>query len=122
MPYEQPNPISPVGGIDLHGREGIIIEFGYREDGETSDRNISGADLYFEVEGVLRKALDPGDNNTRRNVGITQADVDEIWAAGTINNAGERYLPFVVRWETIDPPQVVWEGLVTLRGYIGAPT
>jgi len=121
MPYEQPNPINNVGGIDLHGREGIVIDFGYREEGETTDRNISEADLFFEVAGIIRKPLDPGDNSTRREVVITQDETDEIWAAGTINNAGERYLPFVVRWETIDPPQVVWEGLVTIRGYIGAP-
>ena len=119
MPYEQPAIVSIVAGINLHGREGVILEFGFREDGV--DRPIATADLWFEVQGIIRKQLDPGANNLRRNIVITQDETDQIYAAGTIGACGERYLPFCVRWETISPPQVVWEGLVTVRGYTGEP-
>lgn len=117
MPYEAPPVINVVGGIDLNGREGVLIEFGY-QDANAADIDVSGLALYFEVDGVLRQALTAGNTVFRRLITITQEDVVEIYNAGTPHGASRA---FVVRNETAVPPQVLWDGLITIRGFVEQP-
>lgn len=115
---EQPPIIEPVtGNIRINGREGLTIEFGLR-DSTGADVNISSADLWFEVKGAVRSALAPGANNFRRNIIISQTDTETISAMGARCGV---YLPFDVRLEGVVPPQVYWEGGVTVTGFTGAP-
>lgn len=114
IPYEQPSIITMVGGIDLNGREGAVIEFGF-EDGNGDPVDLTGYLLYFEVEGVLRSLMTTGTTAYFQNITISQADTVALYEAGAREGVG---LPFVVRYESIVPPQVLWEGTITVHGYI----
>ncbi len=117
MSYEQPAPVSEIGNITLHGREGIVIEFGY-QDNTGADVNISATSLYFEVKGVLRTALTAGATNYRKNLTITEAHTAAIYAAGGKNG---RTLPFALRNESADPIPVLWQGNITVTGFTEQP-
>lgn len=112
MPYEQPAVISCVGGIDLHGREGMTLEWGF-----TPDVDISGINLVFEVDTPTRIEIPlvAGASIYRKNFTITQTNVEAIWFAGSPYGASFK---FVVRAPDLTPPQVYWEGLITIHGYV----
>lgn len=112
MPYEMPAVINTVGGIDLHGREGVTLEWGF-----STNVDLSGLDLVFEVDTPtpIRIPLTPGATVYRKNFTVSQADVVQIWTAGVPYGAGFK---FVVRAENISPPQVYWEGIITIHGYV----
>lgn len=112
MPYQMPAVINTVGGIDLHGREGVLLTF------KVGTLDLSPLDLWFEVDGVLRKQLTPGTAATEKIITISQEDVVAIWEAGVPNGAG---VLFAVRAYNLSPPQVFWEGLITIRGYTQEP-
>lgn len=117
MAYEQPPPVSMIGHITLHGREGIVLEFAVQNAaGDFID--ISTDELWFEVKDVLRTELTAGATNYRRHITITQAHTVAINAAGARNGQS---LPFVVRDETADPPDVLWQGNITTVGFTEQP-
>lgn len=117
MAYEQSSPVGLTGNITLHGREGVVLEFGY-QDNTGAEVDISAKSLYFEVKGVLRTALTAGASNYRKNITITEAHTVAIHAAGAKNG---RTLPFVVRNESANPIPVLWQGTITIVGFTEQP-
>jgi len=108
VPYEMPAIINAVGGIDLHGREGVTLQFRFG----TSD--LSVLTLWFEVDRILRKELTAGADAFEKIITLTQDDVTAIWTAG-------KSARFAVRAYNLTPPQVLWEGRVTIRAYNREP-
>lgn len=122
MAYEMPAPVTCDGDIQINGREGLVISFRWRDaDGEYID--LSARTLVFEVkrpgEEPLRIPLTPGEDEFQKFIIITQEDTDAIYAAGRPNGAP---VMFVVRLESVSPPDVPWAGVVTILGYVGEPT
>lgn len=112
MPYEMPAVINAVGGIDLHGREGIQLVFRFGE------ADLIAQDLWFEVDGLFRNELTVGATVYEKIITISQADVRTIWEAGTPRGSSRL---FTVRRYDVTPPQVLWEGRIAIRGYIEEP-
>jgi hypothetical protein len=109
----QPAMIDRQGNISLNGREGAVIPVQYHDENDVA-LDISEAVLFFEVAGKLRKALEPGADATERLIVLTQADVALV--SKTPGNA------FVVRDETGDVPDVLWEGMISRRGTAEQPS
>jgi hypothetical protein len=112
VPYEMPPIITATGGIELHGREGVTINFKF------GTSSLEFLDLWFEVDGVLRNELTPGATVYEKLITLSQDDVVAIWNAGIPRGSGRL---FAVRLYGVDPPLVIWDGRIAIRGYIEEP-
>lgn len=100
--------------ITLHGRSGEFLRIDFKmPDG--SNRDVSAAALFFEIEGVKREALGAGATAWQRTVTITRADVEVIAA---MPDASAKY---VLLDESGSVPVALLAAEIHVTGYTGAP-
>jgi hypothetical protein len=108
---DQPYTVSPLdGSISIHGREGLDMELSFQL-GDGTDRNVSAASMFFEVDGVLRVALTNGSSSSKKVVTLTRTQVASLAGA-------PRRFALIDETST---PQVLWSGPISLRGYTEQP-
>jgi hypothetical protein len=116
----EPTSIDACGNISVNGRSGVyfLLQF---SDGTTLNGlpvpniPVAGADIYFEVDGILRVPLAPGPDNYSRYLQLDDAQVEAL----PLVNVG-RGAYFVIRDETGSPgipPRVYWEGWISARNF-----
>lgn len=100
------------GGIHLHGRGGCKVSIQF-QDSAGAARNVSGLNIYFEVEGKMRKLLAAGDTTDQRYLSLTRTEVASLYAPTG--------LPFVIIDESVSPEDILWTGEIYVEGWTTAP-
>lgn len=101
MPFIDEN-----ANMHLHAREGGIAVFDF-EDDDGNPRDMTGASIFFEVEG-FRKALDAGETSSQMLLIIDRGELNDF-----INKKRE----YVVLDETGVVPHVIVEGNLIVNGW-----
>lgn len=112
MAVEQKPVIDPrTGDILVHGRSGMLCACAF-QDAAGVARDVSAAALYFEIDGILRLALEAGATTDERLIRLTRAQVVSC-AAG----------PKFALVEETSPtnPQVLWSGRIRVAGFTVQP-
>ena len=98
--------VTEAGDLRVHGREGIYLPFVFQQD-DGSPRDMTGADVRFELEGFT-KALVAGDEADQMVLVIDQGELPD-----TIG----RVVPFIVLDYSGATPHPVWEGNLIQTGW-----
>jgi len=112
-----PATVDDRGNILVNGRGGVDLPVVIRGS-EWEIVDASTRELYFEVKGVLREPLLQGAEAGTRRLVLSRADIAKLPKSA---------VPFVVVDETdmVEGelvPDVIWEGTITWRGYLEAPS
>ena len=92
--------------MQLHAREGGLAVLEFQEDDGTP-RDMTTAELFFEVEG-FRKALTAGETNNTRVLTIERGDLTQFL---------HKVTDYIIIDETGSVPHVLIEGKVVVTGW-----
>ncbi|MBI1188311.1 MAG: hypothetical protein GC206_13435 [Alphaproteobacteria bacterium] len=107
----------PFAGDDAilaHGRAGLVVTVSLFEADGTTERDVSSADLFFEIEGVVRVETTNGAETHQKVITLSRAQVQAI-------GINARKL-FVLVNETADPPACEWSGAIRVVGFLTQPS
>lgn len=112
MAIEQTPIIAPrTGDITLHGRAGMLCSCKF-QDAAGVARDVSAALLYFEIDGIVRLALEAGSTTDERLIRLTRAQVVSC-------AAGPKFA--LVEETNATNPQVLWSGRIRVTGFTVQP-
>lgn len=103
--------ITPGGDILAHGRAGLSIALTFQDEAG-ADADASALDLFFEIDGVARVALEAGDVDSERILALTQEQIAAIPETGA---------DFVLLDETSTPSARLWAGRIRRQGFTEQP-
>lgn len=104
---DQPEVVSSDSVLRIHAREGKIFPFTFLD--EAGDpRDVSTADIWFEVEGKFQTKLQPGVEDNELTLTVSQAQ------SVTLLN---KLYDFALIDKTYTVPTVLWEGSITSYGW-----
>lgn len=114
---DQPPILDAQGNIQVHGRAGCALQLLFRDEaGQSADA--TGRLVFFEVASKFRRQLQPvAGQADQLQLVLSQGDVDQVAKTGSA---------FVFRDETGVVggqmiPQVLWEGVISIRGFKDTP-
>lgn len=102
-----PSPITESGDILLHAKEGLRIPVSFQNlDG--TPRDMTGTTVKFYIKGGPTILL---------GLGSTPDELVILIEKGACNALLNKRVDFALVEETVDPPSLLWSGIITVGGF-----